>query len=385
MTIRLAAIAWTVPGVLLFFPAGLAQLPEAVPLDVLISQLQGDGCRYTTRPTSTAPDQTCKPLPGGFFERLFTTRRECIQSAALCLLSMGRAATPAVPALIEAIRTGPNNYDTGDGVILVRDSIVEALGATGDPRALPVLLDILDHPRPMDAGLGAVPPRDAIGELAALRALARMGPTAAPAVARVLPFLARDGDGPEDSQLPAAAASALAAIGDPVAIPALTAALARPAAVPRVAEALGRFGPAAAEALPALTRLIEQSPDRNGHYVIRRAIASIGGRPAASRLPKSYDLMMNSLWDSVRAAARQAGVRLRGVHLNGPKELIETTLPGGETLVITFSKDAWFKRKIVTGTVTMGPGGGPLRRQPYTGIQQLQSLVTASVTPSAVR
>lgn len=382
---RLAGTAWTFVAALVFPSPGVAQPADGVRLDLLIRQLEGDGCRYTARPTAAAPDQTCKPLPGGFFERLFTSRRECIQSAALCLLSMGRAAAPAVPALIEAIRTGPNNYDTGDGVVMVRDSIVEALGATGDPRALPVLLDVLARPRLMDTGLGALPPRELFGQLAAVRALGLMGAAAAPAVPRILPFLAREGDGREDAQLPAAAASALAAIGDPVAIPALTAALARPAAVPRVAEALGRFGPAAAEALPALTRLIEQNPDRNGHYLIRGAIASIGGRAAANRLPKSYDLMMNSLWDLVRTAARQTGVRVRGVHLNGPKERFETTLPGGETLTITFSKDAWLQRKIVTGTVAMGRSGEALRTQPYTGTAELQRLVAAAVAPVAAR
>jgi hypothetical protein len=248
-----------------------------------------------------------------------------------------------------------------------------------------VLLEVLEHPRAMDVGWGALPPRELFGQLAAVRALGRMGPAAAPAVPRILPFLAREGDGREDAQLPAAAASALAAIGDPVAIPGLTAALARPAAVPRVAEALGRFGPAAAEALPALTRLIEQNPDRDGHHLIRRAVTSIGGREAAGRLPKSYDMTMNSLWDPIRAAARQAGVRLRGAHFNGPKEQVETTLPGGGTLVVTFSKATWIERKAVTGTVATGRSGEPPHRQPYTGIQQLQSLVAAAVAPSAAR
>lgn len=242
----------------------------------LIAQLQGRCCEFATEPTSDRPDSSCKLREPGLLAALTVRHadRECIRAAADCLGAMGRAVAPAaVPALIAAVENGPNNFDTGDGVIAVRDAVVEALGRTGDARALPTLIEALEHPRPVESGPGAVgytstEPR---GEVAALHALAALGRVAAPAVPRILPLLQRRTNHPEGVRIVEAAAQALAAIGDTAAIPALIAALDQEPAAIQVAQALAAFGPAAQAALPRLAA----GPD---NQYFREAIRKIKGQ-----------------------------------------------------------------------------------------------------------
>ena len=68
--------------------------------------------------------------------------------AARCLGQMGPAARPAVPALLQALDSSPEDRDTGHGytgvgVISVRSAVIKALGRIGDERALGPLAAVL--------------------------------------------------------------------------------------------------------------------------------------------------------------------------------------------------------------------------------------------------
>jgi HEAT repeat protein len=78
---------------------------------------------------------------------------------------MGPAAKAALPALLQALETGPHDHDTGDGAIPVRSSVIEALGRSKDARAVEPLGRVLAEPRYL---------------FAALRALGDLGPIAQP-------------------------------------------------------------------------------------------------------------------------------------------------------------------------------------------------------------
>lgn len=375
--------------VILLAMAGCGEEHASDRLNPLIRQLQGDGCAYSAEPVSAKPEQSCAPREGStrLVAWLFSSKQECVRDAAVCLAGMGPGAKAAAPAMIEAIRNGPNNYDTGDGTVMVRDAMVEALGKTGDARALPVLIEVLEHPKPMDSGEGATgeASKHPIGETAALRALGTLGPAASAAIPRIVPHLRRPGSSPYDTQVMEAAATALGSIGSTAAIPALTEALASGPAAHRAAEALGRFGPAAREALPPLVRLIEEAPDRDGEMLIRQAIADIGGRAAADRLPKAYQAMMQEIWRLARETAKSKGLRLGAVHLNSPKEEITFTLPGRRSLSIFFSKDAWRARRAAEGTVTIRRGEDDSSREAYAGNKQLERVIDRALDGALVR
>jgi len=49
----------------------------------------------------------------------------------------------AVPVLIDALENGPNDIDTGDGIMPYRSTLVMALGQIGDPRAIRPLIEKL--------------------------------------------------------------------------------------------------------------------------------------------------------------------------------------------------------------------------------------------------
>lgn len=371
---------------LMFLTVGMPAMPasaQSTPdqLDPLIRQLGGKGCAFAATPPYNRFDRPCLPRKGvGLIDWLFRSRLECIRDAAHCLAILGPEAKPATAALIEAVRTGPNNYDTGDGTIHVRDAIVEALGRTGDARALPVLIEALETPKPVDVSYGAIPRVEPAGERAALTALGHLGPAAAAAVPRILLRLEH-----HNRRVAEAAAVALGAIGDASAIAALTKALDRDDIAPRAADALGRFGPAAAGALPALVRLIEVLPDRDGDVLIRQAIARIGGRAQADALPKVYHMMLSEVWRITRVRLSRYAIRLRGLHMNSPKEEFTTKLPGGGHLVVAMSRAVWRARQIAEGSITLSrPGAEPIR-EAYLGIDQLQQALDRMFAPSSSR
>jgi hypothetical protein len=80
---------------------------------------------------------------------------------------MGAAARSAVPALLKALATGPGDHDTGDGVIPVRSSVIEALGRIGDPRAVDPVAHELASPAYTYVALEAL---TALGPVAVSRA-----------------------------------------------------------------------------------------------------------------------------------------------------------------------------------------------------------------------
>ncbi|MFN8772014.1 MAG: HEAT repeat domain-containing protein [bacterium] len=124
------------------------------------------------------PSDACAARPvRGTLEWAFTRHEDrwtCPTGAARCLGKMGPSARPAVPALIKALASGIKDHDTGDGVIPVRSSIIEALGRTGDPRAIDPIADLLSGEA--DAYV-------------ALEALAALGPPAAHRAHDVSKFL----------------------------------------------------------------------------------------------------------------------------------------------------------------------------------------------------
>jgi hypothetical protein len=294
--------------------------------------------------------------------------------AAECLGQMGEESAPAIPALIEAVRDGPNNYDTGDGVIPTRDKIVQALGSVGDERALQPLLEALDNPRPVDTGPGAVgyASEEPQGEAAALEALGLLGPLAQGAVEKIIPFLSRPIKDSRDERIVRAAAQSLGRIQDTAAIPALIAALSDPARAPFIARALGEFGPKAEEAAPALIRLIEDSPDLDGNFQIRGAIRNIRGKEALDTLPKSYDGMTSELRRLVQRIAKRRQVKLRRIHVNGPREELAVDLESGPRIHVTFNRDIWVARRVVTGEMIVESNGSEDSREQYTSIGEVE-------------
>jgi hypothetical protein len=297
-------------------------------VDRLIAQLEGRCCEFVARYDS------CREL--GFAEFMTHPQLECVRSAALCLGKLGPAAAPAVPALLRAARSGPNNYDTGDGVIHVRDAIIESLGRTGDARVLDTVIEALDNPRPPDAGPGSAgyASRTPNGEIPALQALAHLGPAARPAVPKILPFLQH-----ADERLIIAAVHALEAIGDPA-------------------------------VLPALIRLIEESPDRYGEVGIRQAIRRIAGPATADALPESYAIVGGKITKLLRQTARRHRIRLRRLHVDGPNEETSATLPSGVTVIVRFGRAQWLAGRQVTGTAGRT---GELR--PFASLRQLEDVL----------
>jgi hypothetical protein len=156
--------------------AGPSASPTSEPppsVEDVIGQLEGRHCRF-----SVDTWNACAPRPRqGLLDRLFTRHEDrwtCPTGAARCLGKMGPDARPAVPALLKALASGISDFDTGDGVIPVRSSIIEALGRTGDPRAVDPVADAL---------------RKEADAYPALEALAALGPPAAGRAPEVMRFL----------------------------------------------------------------------------------------------------------------------------------------------------------------------------------------------------
>jgi HEAT repeat protein len=117
-------------------------LPAQPPLSELVDQLEGRTCAYSVQPGTNC---RLKPLSQRLADSLFgwlISRQgeyECRRSGAVCLEGLGPKAAESVPALIRALEEGPDDYDTGDGVIAVRSATAAALAATQDERAVAAL------------------------------------------------------------------------------------------------------------------------------------------------------------------------------------------------------------------------------------------------------
>ena len=162
-------------------PAGGLGWPA---VEDVVAQLEGGNCRFGVDALDS-----CQPrAPRGMFGWLLHRQEDrwtCPTGAARCLAKMGPAAQTAVPALLRALESGPPDYDTGDGLIPVRSSVIEALGRSGDVRAVAPL------------GRALSDPAYAFVTLMALRDLGPLAHTEVRSVASVLDARIADAPGRE--------------------------------------------------------------------------------------------------------------------------------------------------------------------------------------------
>jgi hypothetical protein len=99
----------------------------------LRKQLRGEHCDY---------EKNCESTP---FLRGYGSQ-ECAVMAAECIAKMGEDGVAALPDLMEQIRTRPESYDTGDGGIGVRHSMIKALTPFRErSEVLPFLIEMVTH------------------------------------------------------------------------------------------------------------------------------------------------------------------------------------------------------------------------------------------------
>jgi hypothetical protein len=124
---------------------GRADPPSSRPatlgdVKALAEQVRGGACSFGRSRESARCTHFALPALAWLNDRYLgsspTRRYACVADAAECLAEFGTAARDATPALIEALERGPNDYDTGDGVIPSRSYVAAALGKLEDPRAI---------------------------------------------------------------------------------------------------------------------------------------------------------------------------------------------------------------------------------------------------------
>ena len=263
-------------------------------LSALIGQLQGNCCVYEADPYGSCW-QRAKP----FFPGL---KYRCVGDAAVCLGEMRSQAKVAVPALIGALETGSNNYDTGDGPIPTRNQIMYALGKIGDPRAVKPLIAALNSPRPVDAGLNARPSLKPVGQTTAIAALGLLGPTAKEAVSHIIPFLKSSNQNHFE-----AATKALVQIKDTRAIPALIEALKHPNYARQAVLALGEFGSLADDAVPTLIKMLETSTNYSDSRKVASTIGKIRGEAAIPKIAIIYRQKILEFYKDLEAIVKNYG------------------------------------------------------------------------------
>lgn len=243
-------------------------------LSQLTDQVQGKSCKYK--------EEAGGCVQRGFLDSLLRRhdKENCIIDAARCLGEMGNEAKPAVPVLIQALRNY-RNVETGDGILPVRSSIAEALGAIGDESAIQPLMEVLSSADPVSISSSAslqptYKPVEKTSHAAVVEALGMFGPKAKRAVPLIVPVLKYSSEVHEIKYAPAVAAEALGKIKDPTAIPHLVESLDNPICNAEAAEALGQFGPQAIEVVPALEEKLGNSDvsSRFG-WSLKRAIKEI--------------------------------------------------------------------------------------------------------------
>jgi hypothetical protein len=346
-------------------------------VEQLVAQLEGRCCGFHTEPTEERLDASCKlhdRSTGGL--QLAAGQHTCVKWAAECLAQEGPAAREAVPALIASLESGPNNYDTGDGIIPTRDAVVRALGATGDPRAIEPLLEALHNPRPVDAGPGAAgyASKEPVGEAVALEALGLIGPPAAATVPEIIAYLRRPITTDRDEWRHREATMALARIADPAGLPVLIETLVDPRRIPGTARALAEWGPEAAAAVPALTAAVEARPDAEGNSVLRTAIFRIAGKQAYRALPANYSDTMNAMWRLLDRRAKAHVCQREGVHLNGPAGELTQKLGGGVELRVSFPERGWVADRRAAGTLLIVTPAGQDGPHSFGCMEELEEL-----------
>ncbi len=111
----------------------------------------------------------------------------CRINAANMLGRKGGLALKAVDPLIMILKNGPNDIDTGDGILPMRSSVALALGRINDPKAIAPLLEKLKQPEPASVlpstsfASGSAPNSD-VGQEAIVRALGMFGGQAKDAI-----------------------------------------------------------------------------------------------------------------------------------------------------------------------------------------------------------
>jgi HEAT repeat protein len=279
---------------------------EPPPVAALAAQLAGEHCHYR------AEYDRCSAAPLFSLEKLLQPRRHtCVWWAARCLEQRGQAAAAAVPALVAALCDGPNDFDTGDGVIAARSAVAGALAAAGDPAAVPALVHALEHARPYDRARisGAIASREPAARPALVAALASFGPRAA-AAAPALAALLRERNADVDLNSGAAAriaqieamvpsrpdqpprlyfddglaqdaAAALGSVGAVGEIPLLIASLDNRGSARGAAVGLGRLESAARAAAPRLRILLaDPAYHADARVAAAQALGAIGDATA---------------------------------------------------------------------------------------------------------
>jgi HEAT repeat protein len=174
----------------------------------------------------------------------------------------------AFPTLCWLLRHGPNDFDTGDGVVGHRSDIAWALGETADPRAIPPLIAALKNAVPYTRDPGAMVRHTPAARRSIALALGKFGPQAEAAIPALLKVLGEGRNLLSDSvdceniiYDTDAAALALAQIGAKEAIPLLIEKLNWSPCYERkhdekAIEALGLLGPMAAPAVAQLSQVL---------------------------------------------------------------------------------------------------------------------------------
>jgi HEAT repeat protein len=322
----------------------------------LVAQLEGKCCSFHTEPVEGQLDDQCKAHDRSTWGmRWLAGRPTCAKWAAQCLGQMGGEAAASVPALVEALDHGPNNFDTGDGIVPARDAVMLALGRIGDPRAVGPLLQALRNPRPVDVGPGAVgyASSEPVGEAAALEALGMLGSHAALALPDVIEFATAPLETPGQAERYRAATLALAGIGDPAGTAVLIRGLEDPRRRSAAARALATMGEAAEGAGPALVALVEDAPDGEANAVLRRAIREILGQEAVRALPRNYDQQMVELMRHIDATARRLGCSRQRVSIHGAAEQLVHRLDDDIDVRVHFDRAQWLARRVTAGSLTL--------------------------------
>lgn len=167
---------------LIFAPLTSALSEEYV--DKLIEQLKGKAVYYDIYGKES-----------GYFDE-WTVRHykeDRIVAAAVLLGKTGPGAKKAVPALIEFVENGPEDFDTGDGVIPLRSSAVDALAKIGDKRAVkPLVKKLREINEKLALAYKSVPKNKmAKADISGARAVVEALGTFAGEAAEALPHIAR--------------------------------------------------------------------------------------------------------------------------------------------------------------------------------------------------
>lgn len=155
---------------------------EAELLTKLIKQFNGDGYYY---------DKLGNKRPR-LYQMGFPYDIEYKTGAAIQLGNMGKKAQLAVPLLLKELENGPNDFETGHGLIRYRSEIALALAEIGDPRAIPILIEKLKaHERVAQIGPTILASSLATGvdHEAEIEALGMFGPQAKAAIPVIETFL----------------------------------------------------------------------------------------------------------------------------------------------------------------------------------------------------